>query len=352
MPWFDAGESAVEASAWVDSNTLGLSPEWSGRTAEPGERSPRFDLRFPSRLRPFRSHRRARYVSLAESYQRCETLARQTGKNFFYSFLTLPQDRFQAMCALYAFMRVTDDLADSDAPLEQRAAALRDWRAQLAEACATGESVHPLLPAVADMLRRYQVPVRYLTDVITGVELDLHPVAIETFADLERYCYHVAGAVGLACIHVWGFHDERAIPVAIDCGTAFQLTNIVRDVREDALNGRVYLPAEDLRRFGVEPHDLQAALASPRVVELLQFEAARAREYYHRMQPLFGWLDPPGRPILETMVTIYGGLLTEIERRHYDVFTRRVELGKARKLYSVARSLLRHKWRMLFAPAG
>jgi phytoene synthase len=275
-------------------------------------------------------------VSLAESYQRCETLARQTGKNFFYSFLTLPRDRFQAMCALYAFMRVTDDLADSDAPVEDRAAALRAWRMQLAEVCATGESAHPLLPAVADMLRQYQVPVNYLTDVITGVEMDLHPVAIETFTDLDRYCYHVAGAVGLACIHVWGFHDERAIPSAIDCGTALQLTNIVRDVREDALAGRIYLPAEDLRQFGVQPADLLGTRPPPAVVELLRFES----------------VDPPGRPILDTMVSIYGGLLSEIERRQYDVFTRRVELGKARKLLSVAQSLVRHKWRMLFAPAG
>jgi 15-cis-phytoene synthase len=297
------------------------------------------------------AHRACR-VSLAESYQRCESLARQTGKNFYYSFLTLPGDRFQAMCALYAFMRVTDDLGDSSAPIAERTASLHEWRSQLGEAVATGTSSHPLLPAVADMLQRYQVPVTYLTDVITGVEMDLQPVAIETFAQLERYCYHVAGAVGLACIHVWGFHDQRAIPVAIDCGTAFQLTNIVRDVREDALAGRVYLPAEDLRKFGVDPRDLLAPQASPQVVELLRFEAARAREYYHRMQPLFGYLDPPGRPILETMVTIYGGLLTEIERRQYDVFTRRVELGKARKLLSVAQSLLRHKWRMLFAPAS
>jgi phytoene synthase len=249
-------------------------------------------------------------------------------------------------------MRITDDLGDSDAPVAERTAALHAWRESLTQACATGESPHPILPAVADMLRQYQVPVKYLTDVITGVEMDLHPVAIETFAELERYCYHVAGAVGLACIHVWGFHDERAVPVAIDCGTAFQLTNIVRDVREDALAGRVYLPAEDLRRFAVRPDELSAPHASPQVVELLQFESARAREYYGRMQPLFGYLDPPGRPILDTMVTIYGGLLSEIERRHYDVFTRRVELGKARKLYSVASSLLRHKWRMLFAPAG
>ena len=291
-------------------------------------------------------------MSLAESYQRCESLARQTGKNFFYSFLTLPRDRFQAMCALYAFMRITDDLADSETPVAERTAALHAWRNSLTEVCATGESADPILPAVADMLRRYQVPVKYLTDVITGVEMDLHPVAMETFAELERYCYHVAGAVGLACIHVWGFHDERAIPLAIDCGTALQLTNIVRDVREDALAGRVYLPAEDLRRFGVRPEELRASHTSPQVVDLLRFESARAREYYARLLPLFGYLDPPGRPILDTMISIYGGLLSEIERRQYDVFTRRVELGKARKLLSVAQSLVRHKWRMLFAPAG
>lgn len=280
---------------------------------------------------------------LDRSYRACEQLAREAGKNFYYSFLTLPRDRYRAMCALYAFMRVTDDLGDSDRPAAERRVELVRWRAELEAAHSGNLPPGDLWPAIADMLHSHQVPVTYLADVITGVEMDLGTVAIETFAELERYCYHVAGAVGLACIHVWGFRDPRAVPVAVDCGTALQLTNIVRDVREDASLGRVYLPAEDLRRFGVSPADLGTATPPQGVYDLLAFEAGRARTYYARIEPLFGYLDPPGRPILQTMVDIYGGLLTKIEQSGYDVFSQRVALTRTRKLFLVARSLARHR---------
>jgi phytoene synthase len=282
-------------------------------------------------------------TTLDRSYRACEQLAREAGTNFYYSFLTLPRDRYRSMCALYAFMRITDDLADSDGPVADRAAALVRWREELLAATGGTPPAGEYWPAIADMLSRHQVPIRYLTDVITGVEMDLSPVTIETFPELERYCYHVAGAVGLACIHVWGFHDARAVSVAIDVGTALQLTNILRDVREDAGLGRVYLPAEDLRRFGVAAADLGTATPPPAVYDLLAFEAARAREFYARIPPLFEYLDPPGRPILRTMVDIYGGLLTKIERAGYDVFSQRVQLTRTRKLFLVARSLAAHR---------
>jgi phytoene synthase len=307
--------------------------------------------------------------SVAESYDHCRALARGTARNFYYSFLTLPRDRQPAMCALYAFMRVTDDLGDSDEPQAVRSAQLKQWRASLVWACetiqrdtapgetASGGSVqcdHPVLPALADTVRRYGLPVQYLLDVIAGVEMDLQPVAYETFEKLADYCYHVAGAVGLSCIHLWGFHDERAVAAAIDCGTAFQLTNILRDVREDAARGRVYLPAEDLERFHLTAgelaaHDPSRDRADNRFRQLMQFEVSRAREYYARAQALFAWLDRPGQPILETMLRIYGGLLDEIERRDYDVFTRRVELSRWRKSCILAQTLARHKLRNLFS---
>jgi len=287
--------------------------------------------------------------SVAESYQYCQALARQTARNFYYSFLALPRDRRPAMCALYAFMRVTDDLGDCDRPAPERAADLARWRESLISACETSQAEHPVLPALADTVRRYQLPVKYLLDVVTGVETDLQPVAIDTLSQLADYCYHVAGAVGLACIHLWGFHDERALPAAIDCGMAFQLTNILRDLAEDAGRGRVYIPAEDLERFGLSAADLHSggrdADARARFFQLMEFEVARTREYYARARLLFDYLDPPGRPILETMLRIYGGLLDEIERRRYDVFTRRVELSRARKLLIVADVLVRSKLR-------
>jgi phytoene synthase len=215
--------------------------------------------------------------------------------------------------------------------------------------CEAGACDHPVLPALIDVIRRYRVPVQYLLDVIAGVEMDLQPVSFESFERLADYCYHVAGAVGLACIHLWGFHDERAVGAAVDCGTAFQLTNILRDLREDAGRGRIYLPREDLDRFHVTPDELagtsrNGGCHSERFERLMQFEVARARDYYARARALYDYLDPPGKPILEAMLRIYGGLLDEIERRRYDVFTRRVELSRWRKICVTAHILARHKW--------
>jgi len=283
-----------------------------------------------------------------ESYDHCRALARKTARNFYYSFLTLPRERMRAMCVLYSFMRVTDDLGDSDEPEATRKVNLASWRESFVRACETGECDHPVLPAVVDVVRRYSLPIQYLLDVIAGVEMDLAPVRFETFEHLADYCYHVAGAVGLACIHLWGFHDERAKAAAVDCGTAFQLTNILRDLREDALRGRVYLPREDLERFHVNIDELAGGnptgeSCNERFGELMKFEVARAREYYARAKSLDDYLDPPGRPILEAMLRIYGGLLDEIERRRYDVFTRRIELSRWRKICVTAHILARHK---------
>jgi 15-cis-phytoene synthase len=286
-------------------------------------------------------------LTLDESYDYCRALAKRTARNFYYSFLTLPRDRLRAMCVLYAFMRVTDDLGDSDAPTDHRAAALTEWRARFLAACDTRVSDHPVLPALADVLENFGVPRQYLLDVISGVEMDLAPVSFDRFEDLERYCYHVAGAVGLACIHLWGFHDPRALGAAVDCGTAFQITNILRDLHEDAARGRVYLPREDLERFQLSPRDLTEGRRDEPFARMMAFEVGRARDYYDRARALSGYLDAPGKPILDTMMKIYRGLLDEIERRDYDVFTRRVELSCTRKLMIAGGSIVRHKLRRL-----
>lgn len=286
---------------------------------------------------------------VAQSYAYCRILAKRTARNFYYSFLTLPKSRLQAMCVLYSFMRVTDDLGDNDRPEAVRAKDLEHWKESLVRACSTGECDHPVLPALADVVRGYQIPIEYLLAVIAGVEMDLRPVAYESFERLSDYCYHVAGAVGLACIHLWGFHDERAREAAVDCGTAFQLTNILRDLQEDAAQGRVYVPGEDLARFGLTAADLARGARDDRFRALMQFEVARAREYYGRARSLSDYLDPPGKPILETMLRIYGGLLDEIERRGYDVFTRRIELSRWRKICMAAHTLARHKVHRLFS---
>jgi len=215
-----------------------------------------------------------------------------------------------------------------------------------------GEKV---LPALRDVVERHSIPQRYLLDVIRGVGMDLDQSTAEfesaeltcryqTFDELRDYCYHVAGVVGLCCIHVWGFRDETAIDRAIDCGLAFQLTNILRDLAEDADAGRVYLPAEDLDRFGYSPTDIQLRVNDERFQQLMAFQVARTEEYYTKARELFSHLDPVGRPILQAMVRIYGGLLGEIRKRDYDVYSHHISLPTWQKLLIAADAMIRRRF--------
>lgn len=305
-------------------------------------------------------------AQLAESYQTCVQLARRTGKNFYYSFLTLPKKLAEDMCVLYAFMRWTDDLADAEElPIGIREVAIQQWREHVRAALLSPLPVdlprvsatalfEPLtshstrlidthiLAAIVDVVRRYQIPEKYLFDVIDGVESDLEVRTFETFAPLENYCYHVAGAVGLCCIHIWGFEGAEAEQLAIDCGTAFQLTNVLRDLSEDATRGRIYLPQEDLVRFGYSVEELRAGVRNSAFEALMEFQVARAKDYYDRSAALTDCLSASGRRIYSAMRGIYGGLLREIERRRYDVFSKRVRLTGFQKLKSAFMAYLRH----------
>lgn len=286
--------------------------------------------------------------SLSDSYSYCQDVSRKTAGNFYYSFRTLPPEQFRAMCALYAFMRISDDIGDDvTIPVAERANRLRGWREEFE--CVflqhedNSKTTHEVFPALADTVRRYQIPLKYFHAVLDGIESDLEPNGFETFADLERYCYQVAGAVGVCCLFIWGFHDERAIEHAVDCGTAFQLTNILRDLGEDAEMGRTYLPREDLRRFDFSAVDLADRCRDGRFERLMRFEVERAKTYYKKAQGLFDLLDRPGKPVFTAMLDIYGGLLSEIERRNYDVFTERVSLSKWRKLRISVGAVVRHR---------
>ncbi len=175
--------------------------------------------------------------------------------------------------------------------------------------------------------------------------MDLGTVEFETFTELSEYCYHVAGVVGLCCIQIWGYHDDRAREAAIDCGLALQLTNILRDIKEDARMDRVYLPREDLQRFEYSLDDIQAECRDQRFQSLMQFEVNRARDYYTRGSRLFEYLNPVGQPILDAMLRIYRGLLDEIERRDYDIYSSRTRLSASRKIAIAGSAVLRHQWR-------
>jgi phytoene synthase len=287
-------------------------------------------------------------TAVGDSYKYCQSLARRTGRNFYFSFLTLPRRLFRDMCVLYAYMRHTDDLGDSDEhSMAERRTALASWRASLDAALAGEAAQSRILPALADVTARHGIPAEYLHDVITGVESDLSPRSFQNFGDLSQYCYQVAGAVGLCCIHIWGFRDERARERAIDCGTAFQLTNILRDLAEDARMGRVYLPQEELDRFGYSEVDLRNGVRDDRFRELMRFQVARAHDYYARGAELHEYLSPAGRTILSTMFRIYSSLLREIEKRDYDVFSRRVRVSSPRKLAIAWTSFFGRRYRVV-----
>lgn len=273
--------------------------------------------------------------SLKESYRFCSRLARREARNFFWAFLLLPPAKRRSMCALYAFLRHTDDLADEPGAASEKASALVGWRAELASALSGQPPAWPGFKALADTVARHAIPHELLEKAIDGVSMDVEPRRFATFDDLANYCYHVASVVGLCCLHIWGYRSEggKAERLAVSCGIALQLTNIVRDVHEDACNGRVYLPEEDLNRFGVDPAQLdRGGVPDERVRALLAFEAERAYEYYARAGSLVPLVNRVGRPVLLTIVGIYRSLLDEIVRRDYHVFDGRISIRPWHKL--------------------
>jgi len=270
-----------------------------------------------------------------QSYEYCRRVARSRAKNFYYSFVLLTGQQRKAMCAIYTFMRRCDDLSDEPGATRE---ALERWRAEMVEALAGNVGGHPVWPAFRHTVRRFGIPTEYFHEMIDGVLGDLEPRRFETFSQLYRYCYQVASVVGLTCIHIFGFDTRSALPLAEKCGVAFQLTNILRDVREDAERDRVYLPAEDLERFGVDARDLAEGKRTDEFVDLMQFEAQRARAYYDEAAPLVDLVDPHSQASLWALIEIYSRLLGRIEKTNYDVLSRRVELTGREKVRIILRA--------------
>ena len=270
-------------------------------------------------------------AALARSYRYCEDVASREAGNFYPAFLLLPPPKRRSMCALYTFMRIADDLSDEPAPTAHKRQRLAAWRTSLREALA-GRCSHGSHLALRDTVERYRVPPRYLEAVIDGVEMDLEPVAIRTFAELRVYCWHVASVVGLACIHIWGFHGGDATRFAEDAGIAFQLTNILRDLGEDAARGRVYLPQDELDRFGYDAAWLKQGVCDGAFRALMRFQIDRAHAYYRSGWRLEQRLSEAGQAVFLMMARTYRELLHEIEARDYDVFHERVRVPAWKKL--------------------
>ncbi len=273
-------------------------------------------------------------VSLEDSYRHCRRIAKQRAKNFYYSFLLLEPPQRDAMCAIYAFMRHCDDLSDDPATTDKAGLrrAIADWRMHLDRALTGDVGGRPIWPAFADSVARYRIPHRYFHEMIDGILSDIEPCEIRTFDQLYRYCYHVASVVGLAVIHIFGFRSPRALLLAEKCGVAFQLTNILRDVREDASMDRIYLPREDLDRFNVTAVQLRSGMEDDRFRELMSFEAARARAFYRDSAALIDLIEPKSRRSLWALRAVYLRLLSKIEANHYAVLSRRITVAKPMKI--------------------
>jgi 15-cis-phytoene synthase len=284
---------------------------------------------------------------LVMAYSVCKGITRTAAKNFYYAFLVLPRRKREALCAVYAFMRRCDDITDDPklSPAERRQQ-LDAWLDALHRAQQGQPTDDAILLALTDAQRRYAIPAGLLDELATGTAMDVeesdasahaaetHGLAVhyKTFDELLAYCYRVASVVGLVCIHVFGYRDPAAELLAERCGLAFQLTNIIRDVKEDANMGRVYLPDEDLAKFGLSVSDVLSSPDLARLRPILALEADRAREFYACGEALIPYVSEDSQPALWVLVTIYRSLLEKIAAKQYDVFTAKVTLSTWEKL--------------------
>ena len=270
----------------------------------------------------------------------CANRTAQSGSSFHYSFRLLPPDRRRAITALYSFCREVDDVVDEVSDLEVARVKLAWWRTEI-DAVYTGTPQHPVALALQPVVRRYALPKGHLQTIIDGMQMDLDQVRYLAFADLETYCHRVAGVVGLLSAEIFGYEDPATREYARDLGIAFQLTNIIRDVGEDARRGRIYLPQDELARFGVAPSDVLRGQSSPAFVALMRFEVERARAWYDRALAKLPARDRRAQRAGLAMAAIYRTLLDEIARDGYRVLDRRIALTPLRKLWIATRAAWR-----------
>jgi phytoene synthase len=260
-------------------------------------------------------------------------VTKKSRSSFYYSFLLLPHLKQEAMYAVYAFCHFIDDIVDEKLAGGQNAEdLLKRWRQELDD-CYEGRATHPITMELAEQVRRFKIPKIYFEGLIKGVEMDLRVKRYETFADLYQYCYHVAALVGLMTIEIFGYRNPQAKEYAVHLGVALQLTNILRDLREDAEKGRIYLPREDLQRFGYTEEELLAGTINPAFVALMAFECGRAREYFRKAAALLPQEDRAALFAAEIMGAIYYQIFRRIERNPAVVLAGRVSLPDYEKIW-------------------
>ena len=285
-------------------------------------------------------------MTIPEAYAVCREIAKREAKNFYYAFRVLPQHKSDAMCAIYAFMRRADDIADDESmPVEQRRVVMAQWVDSWRASRRGAPTEDAVFLALNDSQRKFSIPDQLLEELVQGTTMDLAPsqantTGVQTFAtfqDLYRYCYLVASVVGLVCIRVFGYTDPRAEKLAEETGVAFQLTNILRDVKEDEARGRLYLPLDMLRQFNVPPERVRELASNAQMTEnerrLLREIGQQAERFYRSADELIPLIDADSRAALWVLVTIYHDLLKKIQASGYEVFRERISVPTPQKLW-------------------
>ncbi len=279
--------------------------------------------------------------SVQGAYRYCQELAKREARNFYYGFILLPPAKRQAIYAVYAFARRCDDIVDDDLEPEEKVRQLAEYRRRL-EQCLHGQPSGPTFLALQDTIRRYGIPPEYFWQLIDGVEMDLTVRRYPTFAELRRYCYGVASTVGLISIEIFGYRDgQQARQHAEDLGIALQLTNILRDIREDAHRGRIYIPQDEMERFRYSEADIFNGIVNEPSLHLMQFQVERAREYFERGRKLLPLLPRRSRACTAVLQGIYSRILERIEAQPSAVLRERVSLSGSQKLALAGRELVR-----------
>lgn len=278
--------------------------------------------------------------ALEQAYRHCQGVARIHARNFYYAFRTLPLKKRRAIYAAYAYCRLCDDVADGELPISEKRERFDRIRELLdASMSRDGEAgdLPPEFTALRDAAAAFDIPRAYFEEIIEGVESDLEKTRFADFDELRGYCYKVASVVGLICIEVFGYEDPRAREYAVDMGIALQLTNILRDVKEDADIDRIYIPQDEIARFGVSESDIKAGVLNDNLLSLMKHQADRARDYYRKSQPLFDLIEPRARACPRVLHAAYAAILDRIEESRFDVFSRRIGLSAREKLLITAR---------------
>ena len=275
-------------------------------------------------------------TELELAYAHCRRITKENARNFYYTFRPMPADKRRAMYAVYAYCRLCDDIADGELPVEEKYHGFEEVRRNLRLQEPTGEDA-PMYRALHDTARRFEIPYRHFEEILQGVEMDMVKSRFASFDELREYCYKVASVVGLVCIRIFGYEDPKAKEYAVDMGIAMQLTNILRDVKEDVERGRIYIPLDEMSRFEYTEAELERGALTDGFKSLMAYQAARARRYYDSSRSLFPLISADARTCPRLMHATYSGILERIEHAGFDVFERRIGLSAGAKLLLLTR---------------